>query len=58
VLVGHQIGAATAAFGSGLIREATGSYLAAFVGAGLFGLLAGLMFAIQGAFRRPVVATA
>jgi predicted MFS family arabinose efflux permease len=56
ILVGHQIGAATAAFGSGLIREATGSYLAAFVGAGLFGLLAGLMFVLQGAFRRPVLA--
>jgi predicted MFS family arabinose efflux permease len=56
ILVGHQIGAATAAFGAGLIREATGSYLAAFAGAGLFGLLAALLFVIQGAFRRPAVA--
>jgi predicted MFS family arabinose efflux permease len=56
ILVGHQLGAASAAFGSGLIREATGTYLPAFVGAGLFGLLAALLFAIQGAFRRPAPA--
>ena len=34
VLVGHQMGAASAAFGAGLIREAAGSYSPAFVGAG------------------------
>jgi len=43
IMTGHQIGAATAAFGAGLIREQTGSYLAAFVIAGGFGLLAALM---------------
>ncbi|MDB5738747.1 MAG: transporter, partial [Sphingomonas bacterium] len=34
ILVGHQMGAATAAFGAGVIREATGSYLPAFLFAG------------------------
>ncbi len=43
VMVGHQIGAATAAFGAGLIRETTGSYFMAFVIAGGFGVLAALM---------------
>ncbi|ATE63573.1 MFS transporter [Rhizorhabdus dicambivorans] len=40
VLTGHQIGAALAAFGAGLIREQTGSYTLAFILAGAFGLLA------------------
>ena len=40
VLTGHQIGAAVAAFGAGLIREQTGSYLLAFTIAGAFGVLA------------------
>jgi MFS family permease len=40
VMTGHQLGAATAAFGAGLIREQTGSYHYAFLIAGLFGLLA------------------
>ena len=43
ILTGHQLGAAAAAFGAGLIREQTGSYLLAFVIAGGFGLLAALM---------------
>jgi len=40
VMVGHQIGAATAAFGAGAIREFTGTYTPAFVIAGAFGLVA------------------
>jgi MFS family permease len=40
VLVGHQIGAALAAFGAGLIRERTGTYLPAFLIAGSFALVA------------------
>ncbi|MFC0306617.1 MFS transporter [Rhizorhabdus histidinilytica] len=40
VMTGHQIGAAVAAFGAGLIREQTGSYLLAFAIAGAFGVLA------------------
>ena len=42
VMVGHQLGAATAAFGAGLIRSATGSYSPAFLISGAFGLIAAL----------------
>ncbi|MBO9671379.1 MAG: MFS transporter [Sphingobium sp.] len=41
ILVGHQIGAATAAFGAGLIRSEMGSYSIAFLIAGSFGIVAG-----------------
>lgn len=46
VLVAHQIGAAVAAFGAGVIREMTGTYTPAFVIAGIFAVLAGLVFTI------------
>jgi MFS family permease len=52
VFVGHQLGAATAAFGAGLIRTETGSYGSAFLIAGVFGVLAAL--AVIG-WRRPTV---
>ena len=42
VMVGHQIGAATAALGAGVIREALGSYNPAFMIAGAFGLVAAI----------------
>ncbi|MBW8816295.1 MAG: MFS transporter [Caulobacterales bacterium] len=42
VAFGHQIGAATAAFGAGVLREIDGSYLEPFVIAGAFGLFAGI----------------
>jgi predicted MFS family arabinose efflux permease len=42
VLVGHQAGAATAAFGAGLLRQIQGDYVAAFVTAGGFGVAAAL----------------
>lgn len=42
VMVAHQIGAATAAYGAGVIRSETGSYAYAFMLAGAFGLLAAL----------------
>ena len=42
VLVGHQLGAAVAAFGAGVIRQAYGSYASAFMLAGAFGVAAGL----------------
>jgi MFS family permease len=42
VFVGHQLGAATAAFGAGLIRTVSGSYGPAFLIAGIFGVLAAL----------------
>ncbi|QNQ08117.1 MFS transporter [Sphingomonas alpina] len=57
VLVGHQLGAATAAFGAGLIREQTGSYTIAFVIAGAFALVASVAIIGLGA-KRPVMATA
>jgi MFS family permease len=40
VFVGHQLGAATAAFGAGVIRTETGSYGPAFLIAGVFGIIA------------------
>ncbi|WP_374470116.1 MFS transporter [Phenylobacterium sp.] len=40
VLVGHQAGAATAAFGAGVLRELSGRYLEAFVIAGAFAIVA------------------
>ena len=45
ILVAHQIGAAVAAFGAGVIREQAGTYMPAFVIAGSFGLAASLVFA-------------
>lgn len=42
VFVGHQLGAATAAFGAGLIRTQTGSYGPAFLIAGIFGVAAAI----------------
>ncbi len=53
VMTGHQIGAAVAAFGAGLIREQTGSYLPAFTIAGAFGVLAA--FAAVGFARKAPV---
>lgn len=46
VLVAHQMGAAVAAFGAGVIREQAGTYLPAFVLAGAFGIAASLVFVI------------
>jgi MFS family permease len=40
VAFGHQIGAATAAFGAGFLRELQGRYLESFVIAGVLGLVA------------------
>jgi predicted MFS family arabinose efflux permease len=42
VFTAHQLGAATAALGAGVTRDALASYLPAFVGAGLACLLAAL----------------
>jgi sugar phosphate permease len=42
IFVGHQLGAATAAFGAGVLRQETGSYQAAFLFAGGLGLAAAL----------------
>jgi MFS family permease len=51
IAAGHQIGAATAAFLGGLLRDSQGSYLTMFILAGMTGLVAaGLSLAIR---RRP-----
>ncbi|WP_343612980.1 MFS transporter [Novosphingobium sp.] len=42
VVAGHQLGAACAALGAGLVRQEWGSYGPAFAGAGVLGLLAAL----------------
>jgi MFS family permease len=42
IFVGHQLGAATAAFGAGVLRQETGSYQTAFLLAGGLGLAAAL----------------
>jgi len=43
IAVGHQAGAAAAAFGAGLIRQETGSYLPAFLTAGILALVAAIV---------------
>jgi MFS family permease len=45
IMAGHQLGAATAAFGAGLIREQTGTYLPAFVAAGALAVAAAIVLA-------------
>jgi len=54
IMVGHQIGAATAAFGAGVIREETGSYLPAFLIAGGFGVAASILIVATGLAGRRV----
>ena len=56
VFCGHQLGAATAAFGAGLIRTDLGDYLSAFLIAGAFCLLASLMVLGIGQGRRRELA--
>jgi len=43
ILAGHQIGAAVAAYGAGVIRDVTGTYMPAFVIAGAFAVIASLV---------------
>ena len=58
VMVGHQLGAATAAFGAGLIRQQAGTYAPAFVLAGVAGLVAAALFAWPGRARPPATQAA
>lgn len=58
VMVGHQLGAATAAYGAGLIREISGSYTPAFMISGMFGVGAAVAVISLGRIARPVVTTA
>lgn len=54
IVAGHQLGAASAAWMAGAVREAQGSYLMAFVISGMTGLIAAVMALMIG--RKRVVA--
>jgi MFS family permease len=58
IMVGHQIGAATAAFGAGVIREQAGTYLPAFLIAGGFGVAASILIVATGLAGRRVASAA
>jgi len=52
IAVGHQAGAAVAAFGAGLIRQEVGSYTPAFLASGILALVASVVV-VTLALRRP-----
>ena len=54
IFAAHQLGAATAATGAGVIRTVTGDYLLAFVIAGLACLVAAVLSLGVGAGREQV----
>ncbi len=56
IFCGHQLGAATAAFGAGLIRTDFGDYLGAFLTAGAFCLLASVLVLGIGRGKRRALA--
>ncbi|PWC76034.1 MFS transporter [Azospirillum sp. TSH64] len=56
IFAGHQLGAATAAFGAGLSRTALQSYLPAFATAGALCLLAAVLVPLVGSRAKPVAA--
>jgi MFS family permease len=56
IQTGHQLGAAVAAFGAGVLRQQTGSYVPAFVAAGAMGVLAAGVLLL--AMRNPTQASA
>jgi predicted MFS family arabinose efflux permease len=51
IQTGHQLGAAVAAFGAGVMRQQGGSYVPAFVAAGAMGVLAAGVLLLS--IRRP-----
>jgi MFS family permease len=54
IQTGHQLGAAVAAFGAGVVRQHMGSYLHSFIAAGVMGLLAsGVLLLSLNASRGP-----
>lgn len=53
VLVAHQLGAAVAAYGAGVVREELGTYTPAFVLAGVFAILASMVFLFGFDRREP-----
>jgi predicted MFS family arabinose efflux permease len=56
VVAGHQLGAAVAAYGAGLLRETLGSYTSAYFTAGAFCVVAALMVTSIGGRRRALEA--
>lgn len=59
IQTGHQLGAAFAAFGAGVIREQSGTYLPAFLAAGAMGVIAAgvlLLTLRQGGAAKPLTA--
>jgi predicted MFS family arabinose efflux permease len=56
IVCGHQMGGALAALGAGVMRNATGSYLSAFIASGAACLIASLL--VLRIARRPVLALA
>ena len=56
IVCGHQIGGALAALGAGVVRNATGSYLLAFIASGAACLLASLL--VLRIARAPVTVAA
>ncbi len=56
IACGHQMGGALAALGGGMVRNATGSYLSAFIASGAACLIASLL--VLRVSRQPVLATA
>ncbi len=56
IQTGHQIGAAVAAFGAGVVRQQSGTYVPAFVAAGAMGVLAAgvLLVSLRGPRVAPV----
>ncbi|PWC48530.1 MFS transporter (plasmid) [Azospirillum melinis] len=56
IFAGHQLGAATAAFGAGLSRTALQSYLPAFATAGALCLLAAVLVPLVGSRAKPAAA--
>ena len=59
IFFSHQVGAATAAYGSGLIRDALGDYQMAFLAGGML-CMVGASLALLIRFRQqaPAIATA
>ncbi len=53
IAAAHQIGAAFAAWAAGLLRTETGSYMSAFISAGLICMLASAMVPFIGTGRQP-----
>jgi len=56
VVAGHQLGAAVAAYGAGVLRETLGSYTSAYFTAGAFCVIAALMVTSIGGRRRELEA--